>query len=580
VVNAGTITSGQNGIYAEFGTSLIDAVSNSGTINGTSYAGIRVGGNGAQIPTLTNTGTIQGERGIYVDGGGTITTLDNQAGGAVAGTGAAGILTYGTITSLTNAGSISSPQRGVYLEFNASALVGTLTNSGTITGTNESGVHVGGSGATLTTLENTGSIDGARGILISQGGTITTLKNQTVGAAVGEITGTNNAIDNGGAIGTLTNDATISGSNGVFNTSSGVISTLTNNKTITATDAGIKTFGEITSLANTDSITGGSSGVYVEYNANAEIGSLTNSGTITGTGYAGIRVGGSGGTLTSATNTGTIGGNTGVVVEGGGLFTKLTNSDTITGTSGNAIRVAENGVFGDATGAGGVAIASTGASATITGSIENRGTIHHGFTIENQSVTVSGGGGTTGTFSNGVLTVADGNLTFTNGRTFLGADVSVNGGTGTIFNQGTVAFDDQLSFDGLFSQSAGGTLSTLVAGTSTFGSIVIDESATFAGTLDLDLVGGFDFSAGETYLLFSFASYTGDFTGGLSVDGQALTSAGTDRWNHGSLILEEVWTPTTMSLSVVPVPEPSIYAMALAGLTCGGYLVKRRRKRA
>jgi hypothetical protein len=28
------------------------------------------------------------------------------------------------------------------------------------------------------------------------------------------------------------------------------------------------------------------------------------------------------------------------------------------------------------------------------------------------------------------------------------------------------------------------------------------------------------------------------------------------------------------------VPEPSTYVMALAGLACGGYLVKRRRKRA
>jgi hypothetical protein len=32
--------------------------------------------------------------------------------------------------------------------------------------------------------------------------------------------------------------------------------------------------------------------------------------------------------------------------------------------------------------------------------------------------------------------------------------------------------------------------------------------------------------------------------------------------------------------SVAAVPEPSTYAMALAGLACGGYLVRRRRKRA
>jgi hypothetical protein len=35
-----------------------------------------------------------------------------------------------------------------------------------------------------------------------------------------------------------------------------------------------------------------------------------------------------------------------------------------------------------------------------------------------------------------------------------------------------------------------------------------------------------------------------------------------------------------MSFGVEAVPEPSTYAMALAGLAGGGYLVRRRRKRA
>jgi hypothetical protein len=37
---------------------------------------------------------------------------------------------------------------------------------------------------------------------------------------------------------------------------------------------------------------------------------------------------------------------------------------------------------------------------------------------------------------------------------------------------------------------------------------------------------------------------------------------------------------TITSLSPIPVPEPSTYAMALAGLACGGYSLFRRRKRA
>jgi hypothetical protein len=33
-------------------------------------------------------------------------------------------------------------------------------------------------------------------------------------------------------------------------------------------------------------------------------------------------------------------------------------------------------------------------------------------------------------------------------------------------------------------------------------------------------------------------------------------------------------------LVIQPVPEPSTCMMAVAGLACGGYLVRRRRKRA
>ena len=36
----------------------------------------------------------------------------------------------------------------------------------------------------------------------------------------------------------------------------------------------------------------------------------------------------------------------------------------------------------------------------------------------------------------------------------------------------------------------------------------------------------------------------------------------------------------TLTMTVAPVPEPSTYAMALAGLACGGYSMFRRRKRA
>ena len=38
-------------------------------------------------------------------------------------------------------------------------------------------------------------------------------------------------------------------------------------------------------------------------------------------------------------------------------------------------------------------------------------------------------------------------------------------------------------------------------------------------------------------------------------------------------------TSETVTINIAPVPEPSTYAMAFAGLTCGGYSMFRRRKR-
>jgi hypothetical protein len=43
---------------------------------------------------------------------------------------------------------------------------------------------------------------------------------------------------------------------------------------------------------------------------------------------------------------------------------------------------------------------------------------------------------------------------------------------------------------------------------------------------------------------------------------------------------ERIANFTATSLSIAPVPEPSTYVMALAGLACGGYLVRRCRRRA
>jgi hypothetical protein len=40
------------------------------------------------------------------------------------------------------------------------------------------------------------------------------------------------------------------------------------------------------------------------------------------------------------------------------------------------------------------------------------------------------------------------------------------------------------------------------------------------------------------------------------------------------------YLPSSSFVTITAVPEPATYAMTLAAIACGGYLVKRRRNRA
>ena len=91
-------------------------------------------------------------------------------------------------------------------------------------------------------------------------------------------------------------------------------------------------------------------------------------------------------------------------------------------------------------------------------------------------------------------------------------------------------------------------------------------SVVFGGILSLDFSGG-SYSAG-TNVLQLFAN-SGGFAGNFSsvawsglADGQSAS-----------------FDASTGYISIMGVPEPSTYAMALAGIACGGYSMWRRRKR-
>jgi hypothetical protein len=375
-----------------------------------------------------------------------------------------------------------------------------------------------------------------------------------------------------GTVGTLTNTGTITGGYAIENY--GAITTLNNSGSVVGAGFGIYSTGSLGELTNSGTVQGSTPGMMLS----GTTGSVSNlaGGRIASTFDDGIRVLG---TVTSLSNAGTIEGATGGVrVDGGGL-TKVTNSGTIAYTgsgTGPAVLVGAGGVLGDATGAGGVALSSTGVNALLDGIIVNQGTIHYGFEIANQDVTVSADGGV-GRFTNGLLDVVDGNLTFTGGgTTTLAADVLVNNGAGTVFNEAVLAVLDNQSIMGNFTQTSAGTTSSIITDLSTFGSLSISGAATFAGMLDLDLAGAFSLAERDLFNLFAFDSYGGAFSG-LSIDGVSLTPFGANKWLYNGLVVQENWSANGMSVSVAAVPEPSTFALGAAGIACAAWLRHRRR---
>ncbi|MEN9664211.1 MAG: hypothetical protein RLZZ326_574 [Planctomycetota bacterium] len=572
--NAGTINAAGTGVYGA-PSSTFGTVTNSGTISGGNW--------GAELST---TGTVTNSAGAVIHGGGngglntngSVQLIDSA--GLIDG-GNFGLYTYyGPVTTLTNSGTIQGSGYGAMLNMTT----GTIANSGTIKG-NTTALYVL-SMSTVDTLTNTatGRIEGSSQTWLVVSGTVTSVVNDgLISASPGS------GLAHYGTTGTITNNGTITGYYGVYH--DGTLTTFTNSASglIQGSDVGFYADYTVDAIDNFGTITGNIT-AGVEFDTSfSNIGVLTNhaGALIESAGGDGVLVGTYGNDFAADTvsNAGSIRGATsGVRVEDGKLLS-LVNTGTIaySGTgSGPAVRVGPSGILGDASGTKGPAIVSTAAGALLAGGIINSGTINQGFLIGNQNVSVGGGIGL-GVFNGGTLNVVNGNLTFTDGTLQLKADVSVNGGTGLFLNSATLDLLANQTVTGNFQQSSSGTALVELLGLTpgSYGHLGVTGTADFAGALalnDSQLSGGI--APGETFNLFSFASYTGGFSA-LFMNGLALASLGTGAWAYGGLILTEIWTGTTMSLSVTgtsAVPEIDPASAGSVVTLVGGVLALLERR--
>ena len=386
-VSAGTINNTStigpsSGSGISISSATLGALTNSGQIVAPN-AGVTLGGGGA-ITSIANTssGTIIGSLTAIVVNGGTLGALSNT--GSISGSVGVG-LKSGGISSIVNStgGKIIGSAQGIVMTGGA---LGTIANSGgTITG-GLAGVSV--SSGTLTALTNSGSISSsATGLLVANGGVVVNGGDLGTVSNIGVITSSVAGVDlESGSIGSIVNTSiapgtigTISGSFTGIAVKGGTLGTLTNSGAISGADAILVFAGSVSSINNSGVISGDSLAV-IEFSGGV-VGTVTNSGSISGGLYYGVQV--SGGSVASIANAGGVisGSLAGLFVGPNGPSGAASGAASIVSTisavtnSGTIGVVSNSGTISGGT--VGVSIGSGGAVASIT---NNGGTIWGGQT--------------------------------------------------------------------------------------------------------------------------------------------------------------------------------------------------------
>jgi hypothetical protein len=119
----------------------------------------------------------------------------------------------------------------------------------------------------------------------------------------------------------------------------------------------------------------------------------------------------------------------------------------------------------------------------------------------------------------------------------------------------------RLAVTGNAALGASSLLSLDVSGTNAFDTFTSSGSFAFGGTLQLNALGGFQFTVGQSFKLFDFAA--GQATGSLTVSGP-------NQWDTSSLLSDG-------TITLLAVPEPSGCLLAATGV--GLAIVLRRRRR-
>ncbi|MBI1215405.1 MAG: autotransporter domain-containing protein, partial [Alphaproteobacteria bacterium] len=564
VTNHGTIVGANVGIHLKTSSTITGSLTNTGIISGSS-TGIYIDTNSDITGGIDNSGTIKGEYGLYLTGGGNVSGgIVNKAAGLISGS-STGLSLSGSTTNMTgditNHGTIYGGLVGLGV-YNSSTMSGGITNAsdGLITG-GSSGIELRNKGIDTGGIDNSGTIKGVYyGIHLKTSSSITGGITNEAGGLISGTTSTGIRVEGNSTVDTITNHGTIyGGSKGIVLITGGTITgNLTNSGVLSAVNTALLVQNSTISgkIDNSGTIVGNSFNYGIYVSAGGTItGGITNEAGGTISGVTAIQLN-SGSTVGNITNSGLIKaadtGNAALYIVGGSTITNdiVNNSGgTISAPNETAIFISTGSSVGNITNHGSI-LGETGieieSASTVSGSITNTGLISitnaAAIYVRGAGTTVTGGIDNSGTIKSGSSeginisqTAIAGGITNEAGGTISGSAtaislINLSGSTPITLNGGRIVGNviDNNPGNGYSPVTIGGNLAT--EGNFTVSNLTVNSGATFT------------ISSGDTVTLNTMPASAGT----ISIGVDSTASHGTLTVTGGALDLSTVTISATL----------------------------------